>query len=68
MADQYAKTRKELMWGLWDRGVTNFNIFKEGPYYACRIGKTIYATHIRQIDRNSIEWWKERIEAKYFYF
>jgi hypothetical protein len=57
------KTRKELVWYLWNRGRTECNLVKEGPFYAAWVGTQIRATHARRIDAGSFEWW----ETTHFY-
>lgn len=57
------RTRKELVWYLWNKGRTECNLVKEGPFYAAIVGTQIRATHERTIDRLTFEEW----EAAHFY-
>lgn len=60
------KTRKELLYHLWGSGLTDVNIWKEGPFYACRIGRTIYATYLRRIDSLYFSEWERRVRCQAF--
>ena len=51
------------MWWLWNKGRTECNLVKEGPFYAAIVGTQIRATHERTIDRLSFEGW----EREHFY-
>lgn len=57
------RTRKELVWYLWNKGRYECNLVKEGPFYAAWVGNEIRATHERTIDRLTFEEW----EAVHFY-
>lgn len=63
LAPKFPRTRKELVWWLWNKGRTECNLVKEGPFYAAIVGTQIRATHERTIDRLSFEGW----EATHFY-
>ena len=47
------------MWWLWNKGRTECNLVKEGPFYAAIVGTQIRATHERTIDRLSFEGWEK---------
>lgn len=65
----FARTRRDLLNYLWYvEGLSGFNITKEGPTYACTIGTTIHATHLRRIDSVSVGTWAKRIKDHYFPF
>lgn len=51
------------MWFLWNKGRTDCNLIKEGPFYAAWVGNQIRATGVRRIDSMSFERW----EAAHFY-
>lgn len=57
------KTRKQLVTYLWNKGRTDCNLVKEGPFYAAIVGKQIRATHVRVIDSLTFARW----EAAHFY-
>ena len=56
--DHTPKTRKELVTYLWNKGRTDCNLVKEGPFYAAIVGRQIRATHERALDRLTFEEWE----------
>ena len=56
------RTRRELLSHIWSFGI-DCDVFKEGPYYAIRMGRTISATHIRCINDFSFSAWLNKIQS-----
>lgn len=62
------RTRKDAVYHAWYvMNRPDVNLFKEGPYYACQIGKTIYATGWRNLGF-SVETFEKCITEQYFPF
>lgn len=54
--ERVPRSRRELLWFIWGH-MSNVNVFKEGAYYAIRVGRVISATHIRCINHLTKEQW-----------
>ena len=46
---------------IWDNGLTDTNIWKEGAYWIVRKGRYIHQTYIRRLDNFSYDEWKNLI-------
>lgn len=66
--NKYVTTRRGLLSHLWGIGLTNVNVWREGPFYACRVGDRVFATHVRALRNTTFNWWEERVKANYFPF
>lgn len=64
----FVATRRQLLSHLWGVGFTNVNVWREGPYYACRIGERVFATHVRALCNTTFAWWERRVKEAYFPF
>lgn len=52
------RTRRELLSHIWAHtDLRDTNVFKEGPFYAMRVGRVIAATHVRTIDAMTFNGW-----------
>ncbi len=61
------KTRRELLNFLWENANTSdINVYKEGSRYACRIGKYVYATYIRNLSDRSLNDWLKYVNDRCF--
>ncbi len=62
------RSRKDVVYHVWyvmDRH--DFNIFKEGPKYAVRLGNKIYATPWRALYQFTVKELEDCIRNEYFY-
>jgi hypothetical protein len=58
------RTRRELLSHLWALpDLKDCNVFKEGPFYALRVGRVIAATHLRTIDSLTFNQWAQRARS-----
>lgn len=39
----------------------HWNMFKEGPTYALRVGRVVSATYVRSLAMASFGWWRQQI-------
>lgn len=58
------RTRRELLAHVWAHpDLHDTNVFKEGPFYAARKGRTISATHLRTIDSKTFDGWVQLLRS-----
>lgn len=61
------RTRRDAVFHAWyvmERH--DVNLFKEGPYYACRIGSKLFATGWRNLNNFTVKQFEDCINSEYF--